>query len=282
MNMKGFRILIPVDFTDLSTFALEMAETLAMKNEVDVHLLHIVLAPGQAVFDQEGNLKDCNDFDVNVLKKEQEETQSQIDELKSKYSFVTTAISKIGHIADGILSYAERNDMQMVLMGIKGASGMRELTIGSLAERLVRKSPIPVLTLKCSRKGINLSDLVLAGDFSKGESVDLTTIKWIQRSFHSKIHLLQINTPNHFQSQREALRNMKGFADLNGMEQVDFHLWSDYSVEMGIRNFCLHNQVDFLAMGTHGRSGLSHIMKGSITEDIVNHIFQPVLSFHLK
>lgn len=275
------RILIPVDFSPLTEFALEMADIFASKNSLDVHLLHIVLAPGEAVFDEEGNLKDCNDFDVSILRKEQNDTQILIDQLKAKYEFVSIATSRVGHIADGILNYAKRNNMEMILMGIKGASGMKELTIGSLAERLVRKSPIPVLSLKCSRKDMDLSNLVLAGDFSKSESVSLDVVNWISQGFNSKIHLLQINTPNHFQSEKEAYRNMKRFAELNEIENFEFHLWSDYSVELGIRNFCLHNQVDFLAMGTHGRSGLAHIMKGSITEDIVNHIYQPVLSFHL-
>jgi nucleotide-binding universal stress UspA family protein len=128
---------------------------------------------------------------------------------------------------------------------------------------------------------MDLSNIVLAGVFDVKEKQDLRVVKWLQTTQSATLHLLQINTESHFVSQREAIKNMRAFVQANELEDVEFHLWADESVEKGIRNFCLDNQVDFLAMGTHGRRGLMHVFKGSLTEDIVNHIFQPVLSFHL-
>ena len=275
------KILIPIDFSPLSHFALEMAENLAEKADIEVHALHIVLAPPNAVFSPEGELKDCNDFDVSRLHNQQDETSKQLNRLQEEFPVITHTVSKIGHILDGIMDYAESESMDMILMGINGVSGIKEITTGSLAERLVRNSSIPVLTLKCSRKGMDLSNIVLAGVFDAGEKQDLSVVKLIQDKQGATLHLLQVNTPDHFVPQRDAMKNMRAYVQANELENVEFHLWSDESVEKGIRHFCLDNQVDFLAMGTHGRSGLMHLFKGSLTEDIVNHVFQPVLSFHL-
>ena len=54
---------------------------------------------------------------------------------------------------------------------------------------------------------------------------------------------------------------------------------SDESVEKGIVNFSGETGIDFVAIGTHQRSGLSRLFKHSISEDIVNHVWQPILTF---
>jgi nucleotide-binding universal stress UspA family protein len=72
---------------------------------------------------------------------------------------------------------------------------------------------------------------------------------------------------------------MKDFADLNGITNFECHLVHDKDVENGVVHFNQQNNMDIICIGTHGRGGFFH---HSATEKLINHMFKPIISFHLK
>ena len=56
------------------------------------------------------------------------------------------------------------------------------------------------------------------------------------------------------------------------------NVYCDYSVEKGIINYTSLTGTDIIAIATHGRKGLSHLLQGSICEDLTNHAITPVLT----
>ena len=54
--------------------------------------------------------------------------------------------------------------------------------------------------------------------------------------------------------------------------------YADFSIEEGINNYSHLSSADIIAIPTHGRKGLSHLLHGSISEDVANHSIKPVLT----
>jgi len=63
---------------------------------------------------------------------------------------------------------------------------------------------------------------------------------------------------------------------------IPFTIYNDHSKEAGILHFCKRHQSDLIAIGTHGRKGISRFSIASISEELVNHSFCPVLTLNFK
>ena len=72
---------------------------------------------------------------------------------------------------------------------------------------------------------------------------------------------------------------MQEFARINDLEKYTMELFTDSSVEGGLGKFCAENDLDLIALGSHQGYGFSKLFKGSISDDIVNHLYQPILTF---
>ncbi|NJO03488.1 MAG: universal stress protein [Bacteroidia bacterium] len=66
------------------------------------------------------------------------------------------------------------------------------------------------------------------------------------------------------------------------MENYSFHIYNELNEENGIIYFAEDMHADLIAVITHQRTGLAHLISGSIAEDVVNHANRPVLTFGLK
>jgi nucleotide-binding universal stress UspA family protein len=139
------RILCPVDFSDTSEYALRYAVDLASRLNADVHLVHAYQLPTYALPD--GAILAQPDFVANLTT----EVQKQIDELARRYGSHGVALET--HVVEGV-AYAEIDRLaeeisaDLVVMGTHGRTGLTHLLLGSVAERVVRTSKVPVLTVR--------------------------------------------------------------------------------------------------------------------------------------
>lgn len=273
------KLLVLTDFTELSDFALQLAIKIAKRTDADLHALHIINVPGDAVFNKEGELHGSNDFNIESYQSEKRFAERNIQKWLAQYEAPGKATVMYGQVVDTSIKYVEDEEIDMIVMGTREIHGLKEMITGSTAERLVRSAPVPVLSLKCDRSGMEIKDILLACDFGEAQEEDLSAVKMLQKAFDAKIHLLRVNTPRQFVSTREMLDQMQAYAKLNELENITYHGYCDHSVEEGIHNFCVDHDIDFIAMGNHGRKGLSHLLKKSISEDMVNHVFQPILTY---
>lgn len=273
------KILIPSDLSELTDFAYDIAVKIAESCDAKIDLLSIIPAPNNASFDNEGNIKTDTGSDLSELFKERDTKQQKLQEwanIKDRINFTST---KIGHIDDTILRYVEENDIDMVAMGTTGAHGVKQWLSNSHAAKIVRNASVPVLTLKCDRSGFKIEDLVFVSDFHDPQKINLNPIKTIVKALNIDLHFLKINTQRDFQPTRTIRIAMEKFAELNELEDVKFHVYCDETVEKGITNFSADTGYELVAIGSHQRSGVSRMFNSSISEDVVNHIWQPILTF---
>ena len=75
---------------------------------------------------------------------------------------------------------------------------------------------------------------------------------------------------------------MRAFARKFYLDNYTVNVINDNSIEEGVLHFSRELEADMIAMETHGRTGLAHLINGSITEHVVNHINRPILSVKIK
>lgn len=273
------KILIPTDLSPLTDFSYALAHKIALRMHAEIEVLSVVPAPAKALFDTDGNLKEDEGEDFDLWKKEKEELEHKIRDWAADKDDISSIYVKIGRVEDDIVRYSQERDIDMIIMGTSGAEGMEEFLRGSHAQHIIRKASVPVLTLKCDRSDLILRDMLLVSDFKSEEPLNLEIVKDLQSVFGTRINLLKVNTPRDFETNREVMQRMMHFATVNDLHNVQYHLYCDQTVEKGIANFSSDSGIDFVCIGTHQRSDISRLFNHSISEELVNHIFQPVLTF---
>jgi nucleotide-binding universal stress UspA family protein len=272
------KILIPTDFSQNAEYALKVAAQIAKKNNGEIILLHMLELPRQGS-DALGSGKDIPEimFFKNAAINRLEELMEEdyLDGLK------VSEIIQFELAFDGILKISKLNNVDLIVMGSHGASGYKEMFIGSNAEKVVRNSEVPVLVIKKEEGDFAVDNFVFASDFSEEVKKPFQKAVEFANKFDATLHLVTINTPNNFKSTSEAEETMHNFVKGFEIKKVVSHIYNETNVEKGILNFANSIDADLIGMSTHGRKGLSHFFNGSISEDLVNHAKRPVVTFKI-
>lgn len=272
------RILVPMDFSEYSESALKAAAIVAKKNNAEIFLLHLLELPSQM---NDAITKGSSVPEVMLfINKATDSLQKATEKPYLEGIAINTSV-QFEKAFNGIMSFTKSNEIDLIIMGSHGTSGIEELLIGSNAEKVVRLSEVPVLILK---KDINESDFdnfVFASDFSE------ETIKPFQKMiefatiFSAKLNLVMISTPNSFKNTIDAEMKMKQFIKNFEIQNYSLHIFNDTNIENGILNFSKKINANLIGFCTHGRTGLAHFFNGSISEDLVNHATKPVITFKI-
>ncbi len=276
------QILIPCDLGVMSDHAYSIASVLAEKLNADITLLSIIHGPSEAFYNENGSIKENNSLDLSEWIEKKKLRIEELNNWAENKDRITRFIVEIGRVNDLIISYTESNNIDLIVMGTEGLFGFDEFLKHSHTQYIVNHSHTPVLSLKCDRSNVNLNELVLVSDFHEIKELPLTCVKSIAKAFDSKVVLLKINTPKEKETKEETLYNMKEFVSINHIENVEFCIYSDDSIEQGVSKFCMERHIDLISIGTHQKSGISKLFKGSVSDSFVNHLFHPVLTFPIK
>lgn len=147
MNIKIRRILCPVDFSETSDLAVQYAASLAEQNRAELTLLHVVTPPLVALPGEAGAL-DMPQADIDEIAEAcRERLARNVGDLAANGQTVQyKVVSGVPFVE--IIRQARDLDCDLIVMGSHGRTGLGHLLIGSVAERVVRKAPCPVLTVK--------------------------------------------------------------------------------------------------------------------------------------
>ncbi|WP_019039591.1 universal stress protein [Psychroflexus tropicus] len=275
------KILVPVDFSKPSENALKVAAKLANKNNAELHVLHVIELAESLFGAEQFNVND--DQIIFFMKLASKRFNEFLDKPYLKDLKVKDYVEP-GSTAFVIKSLVEDHEIDMIVMGSSGVSGLEEIVIGSNTEKVVRHSEVPVLVVKNEIKDININRVVFASNFEL-ENVDaFKKAKKFANSFNADMHMLYVNMPgNQFSSTKEIHEQMRSFLKKVEMplDKKNIEIFNDYSIQQGVLNGSEYLKADLIIIPTHGRKGLSHFFNGSIGEDVVNHSELPVLTLKI-
>lgn len=279
-------ILVPTDFSMPAEWAAEVGASIAAKADATLLLLHVVEQPTEGSFNVEGETKYGGDmeerfFMMKLIEKSKEQLEKVARKAEEAGVKVKTEL-RIGNPFHGMHTIISEHRVDMVVMGTSGKSKFEEVLIGSNTEKVVRYSKCSVLSVHEKPKDFNLKNIVYATSLSEREKLFARVVAKAQEMYGSTIHLVRINTPSVFQPDHIVKNAMGVFASNLKLKNYTVNTFSDYNEEQGIINFANTVNADMIAMATHGRTGIGHILAGSIAEDVVNHAKKPVLTFVTK
>jgi nucleotide-binding universal stress UspA family protein len=294
------KILYPTDFSRCAEQALTHAVHFAEQYGAQLHMLHAVIL----------HAYDPNNPEMVFPSLEDEDLRRQLNELAGQKMQVAAAAHGaeglvVRHVEDRgisaaavILDYAERNDMDLIVMGTHGRRGLSHMLLGSVAEEVVRQAHCPVLTVRERQEPARWDEvdrILVPVDFSEHSRRAVTYGKILAESYGARLQVLHV-----FEQQihpafyaigktsllqvdpdlasRARLEMSRMVAEAPGPEvEVDVHVAEGKATREIVR-FAEEQASDFVVIATHGLTGLEHFLLGSVAEKVVRHCPCPVFT----
>lgn len=275
------KILVPVDFSEFSEYALEVAASLAKKHNSEILVFHM-LGISESVFVANEAVEIAEAKYYMAMAKERFSTFLDRDFLKG---IKLTQIIQNYKVFSEVNELAKETDIDLIVMGSHGSKGLSEFFVGSNTEKVIRTSTVPVLVIKKSEPGFKLKKVVFACDFKiENLYAFIHAVKLFSEN-KAEINLVYVNRPSEYFITKAELDNrvsyfMSKVRDLN-LKNIEVAYVTDYSVENGILAYCKQINADLVAIPTHGRKGWAHFFVGSLGENIANHAHMPVMTFRI-
>lgn len=270
-------ILVPTDYSETASNALQYAIELAKDVSADIVLVHTYHPPitaGEApvvlVTPQ-----DLHEEHVQSLKKLEAEVDAKLHS-----SSRVRSIIRIGFTGEEIETVATENDVDLIVMGITGAGKVAQALIGSNALTVIGKTKIPVLTIPKEAHYKPVQKIVLAFD-AKNELKKpvLDSLKSLITLFNAELIVVDVVDPHSQPTVQNAVATVKLESALSTIKhQIVFPQSTNVAEELQI-SAQAHN-ADWLVLIPHSYNFLQGLFHKSNTKEIAFHTHTPLLTLH--
>lgn len=284
-------VLVPTDGSAHANRAAEHARLLARAFDATVHLLTVVdLDSAAGPFSAGG----VDDEYVGRLTDRARETLDGVEPVLDGVETVQSSVVT-GRPADEILASVEDNDIDLIAMGTRGRTGLARYLTGSVARRVLRLAPVPVLTARSAtpEPSESYDEILVPTDGSDCAAAAFPHALAIADRFESRVHAVsvvdigalatgtEISVPQSFRTQltelaTEATETVESAAREAGVDAVTEVRSGRTSREL--LAYVTEADIDLVCMGTHGRTGLDRLLIGSTAEAVVPRADAPVIT----
>jgi len=276
-------LLVLTDFSIQAQNALKFAVEVAQMNGAKIHLLYVAevyLNALDPVFEN----RESHDYGVDKLMKlKQKGTERllKIEKVLSKKVDITTRC-EIGDFLNISMEFIAENKIDQVIMGSSEMSRIREWLFGSKAKKITRFAPCPVLTLNKFVSPSTVKKIVFGINMTNSASNALEKLKSCQSLFQASLEIVLIKTHSIFKDEKLIIKQMEGFAQINGLTNYNLHIRKNSAAVSGLLKITQEIGADMVVLGKRNRTGLSHFFFGSVSENIVKRSPWPVLTSGLE
>ncbi len=274
-------ILVPTDFSENADNALNYAIELAKKEKAKIILLHAFHVtyvypdvPMQYLNEQIQSVEQLASNQLKVLCEKVEKSEKLICEIINKESLAV----------DLILETIEKKKPSLVVMGTKGANGIKEVFIGSNTGKIVVKAKCPVIVVPEKASFNPIKNITYATDYNLTDFYALEKLVEIAKLFNAKITLLHVGFEffsheteedfmNTFKSKvnNEILYNKMDFKLVYGKDLIDV-----------LEDYVKHESPDLISMSANYKNLFDKVFGTSLTKKMAYHTKIPLLVFHYK
>ena len=286
IEMAGFlnKILWSTDFSDEAQEALLYAGAFAKMFDAKIIALHVVPDISPALYDAALVVKGELEKRMAFVK---EEAQKKFDSLKKAKNLEFKALVKEGNAAKKIIETAEEEKADLIVLGRRGLSAIEKLFIGSVANQVLRSSPIPLLLTK-KKTGIpRFKKILVPTDFSEQEEVERDFAWKLAKGFNSALTLLHVLELHDYEFTPRALDEMfdaveKRFKQREKKEKEDIPVFEDVyraiNAAVGIVDYADTHKFDMIVISTCVQSKIERFFLGSTTEKVISYTQVPVFA----
>jgi len=185
------KIIVPLDFSEQSEYALKVAASLAEKHGSEILALHMLELNQAMISSSEGFHPEQTVFLIKLAEKRFKEflEKPYLKDIK------VTPIIKHYKVFSEVNEVAKENNAELIVMGSHGTDGLKEIFVGSNAERVVRNADIPVLVIKNEIEDFKVDRFVFASDFKEENLPAFQKAKSFADLLSAEIDMVYVNTP---------------------------------------------------------------------------------------
>ena len=273
------RILFPTDFSDASIKAFIYALKLADAFQAEVITLHAYELPQLHYGGLPHTLKEVYD---TIELESFENYKDQIPLLRDiaeKHNLGHVKISNIlkhGDLIWTIKDVVKNEHIDYVVMGTKGATGLKETFLGSNAGSVVTEVNAYVITVPEESEYDGINNIVFTTRFNEDDKKALKKVLELAKMFGAKVHCLYVKTKK--TNVNDVI--IQDWKFLFKDDAVEFHIIENEDVQQTILNFTNTYEIDLLAMLNYKRGFFEELFRQSLTQKLSYHLQVPLLAIH--
>lgn len=279
-------ILVPTDGSTAAETATQTALTLAQRFDASIHAITIT--------DRDDVPADVAPEAIKERTQRGEKTLATFADQAAKagVTTMTHGIETTAPTHQAIIDYATDHDADLIVMGTHGRTGLNRLVLGSVTERTLRVSPIPVLTVhEDTSLDPDVETVLVPTDGSDAACIAADHGIGLAAATDAAMHVVhvvdltavsgELASAELFDALEEtgqkAVDAVIDRADEANLHAIEASILSGTPAR-ALLNYVDERDIDLVVMGTHGRTGLSRYLLGSVTEKIVRLADLPVLT----
>lgn len=267
-------ILVPTDFSETANIARDYAIQIAKVLNAEIILLNTFHIPYSGA--SSGTLVN---LDKVALEESEKAMSNQVEYLNLNYADITfKTLCKPGLLLDSVKRIGKNREVDLIVMGTTGASGVIENYLGSNTSSLVGSINIPIIAVP-QNAAINFPEkIVVANDLlESGEDKLFDLLKELAVNTNSEVDFLFIiDEEKQADNKVERLKAAK-FDDNFNTKYHPFYLKESENVKDGILEFIEDKNFDLLVLISHQRSFWEGMFHKSISKSLVKHAKLPIL-----
>ncbi len=264
------QILVPTDFSDCAQAASDFAIQLAVVSGSELVFLHLAIDhyPKSA----SGIPREIVAHEVQQERYKLQKLVSQAEAAKvsAKYELI------LGNGQEHIEDYIKPFEIDWMVMGSHGATGIREAIIGSKTQHVLRYVDIPCLVIKQKVDAIP-RNILLASTFTHNSHSEIKEAVNYASLVGGMMHLLHINSPDQKMDEKGTMEIMSKMMDQFKSIASTVNIAETNDKEFGITQFAKDIKADIIVVPNERKSVMARIFNPVLAEQLINHAQLPVL-----
>jgi nucleotide-binding universal stress UspA family protein len=267
------RILVPTDFSEVANNELKYAIGFAVQTKASIHVLHVKNFP---VMD----FSFPAEMYSTLIEEMETIARKGIDKIETtllKPSGVTyTTESVAGFVNDEIEKCAEANNIDLIVMGTTGASGIQELLVGSNAATTIARSEIPVLVIPPTATFTEFKNIAYASDYTEPEFPALLRLLFFAELNDASITVLHVKSDydQFFNSENNFFVRNRAHIKKENIKLVKLEKGD---IAESINDYISEHGADLLVLAKHNRSFFDRLFHRSLSKQMAYHTQIPLL-----
>jgi nucleotide-binding universal stress UspA family protein len=272
-------ILVPTDLSNLSKVAAQYAIKVANHLEGNVTLLHVINSIQPTRAHMQLRIKVLEEEIEQVAKEDMERLTSDLSKLVKTAQPLKFKVVKAASFNDSVRKEAKKLRTGLIVMGTRGASGLKKYVMGTNTASVIEVSHVPVLAVPELATFKHFKNVVFATDMRHTQKEIKTLIPYLEK-FGSTVHIIHVTSSLKDVSAVE--KKLSALVEKSGYNDVVVRVMVNKNVDEAIDHYVTTTKADLLATFTHEHSFYDKLFNRSITRRIAFQSKVPLLAFKQK
>lgn len=279
------KILVPVDFTDKTSKALNVAKQIASVTGAEISLIHVVKAALTVYLDELGLYKSKapggQKFLDEVIEKNEKKMERYVEKLSNEGIKISYKL-KVDSSPDKIAELVAEEGFDLTIVGNYEHQRFDEFLKRTHPERIAKLAMNPVITVNQNNEGFAPNKILVPTSLEDDCSQKMSDLLAFAEKFNSELQFVYVNTPAFFHTSPQIRKKSHLWFQKNGLKGYEIEVFNTKQLQKGILNAADFYESDMIALFSKHSESIKDLIKGNITEYLITRSDIPVMTFNLN